>query len=292
MAPANGPLQPGQVVLQPGAVVPGQVVLQPVPVVQQPAGYPAAAPHPAVVPPPEAAEHPPMLEEEVPAEVRLYSHSRFLYWWPVWAVGYVMAIVTYAGGQHEQLGNFNVIIHPSKNLGVLYTLTFFLVILTTNISLRGLASFVAILSAAFIALLLAYFQLWEVVLSWFGHVAIYMNLGFYLFFSTIVLIVWVSSVFVYDRLTYWKVRPGQLTLEHVIGGAETNYDTRGMLFQKHRNDLFRHWILGFGSGDLEISTTGAKAETINIPNVLFINAKLRQIERLIAMKPTDSTVIV
>jgi hypothetical protein len=277
-------LPDGQVVLQPAA--PQQVVLQPVPVVQQPAVAPAATQPDALAGPPH--------EEKVPVEeqVILYSHSPFFYWWPVWAVGYVMALLTWMGGQHEHLGNFDVTIHPSKNLGVLYTLTFFLVILVTNISLRGLASLVALLSLAFGALLLAYFQLWETVLEWFGHVAIFMNLGFYLFFSTLILIVWCVSVFVYDRLSYWKVRPGQLTLEHVIGGAETNYDTRGMLFQKHRNDLFRHWILGLGSGDLEISTTGAKTETISVPNVLFVNAKLREIERLIAMKPTNRTVIV
>ena len=30
-----------------------------------------------------------------------------------------------------------------------------------------------------------------------------------------------------------------------------------MVFEKIRQDLFRHWILGLGSGDLRINTMGA-----------------------------------
>jgi len=92
-------------------------------------------------------------------------------------------------------------------------------------------------------------------------------------------------VFVYDRLTYWRVTPGQLTHDTVIGGAQRSYDTRGMVFEKQRQDLFRHWILGFGSGDIEISTMGARRETFSIPNVLFVDAKVSAIQRMIAMQP-------
>src|SRR6516165_11905661 len=31
-------------------------------------------------------------------EVRLYSHSPIFYWWPVWLVGYLMALLTYLDG--------------------------------------------------------------------------------------------------------------------------------------------------------------------------------------------------
>jgi hypothetical protein len=87
------------------------------------------------------------------------------------------------------------------------------------VTLRGLASVVAILAVAFGALLLAYYGLWEDVLNWMGKVSIYMNMGFYVFFSTLVLMVWAFSVFVYARLSYWRVTPGQLTYDAVIGGA-------------------------------------------------------------------------
>jgi hypothetical protein len=233
-----------------------------------------------VAPPPE----PPKEKVE---ELRIYSHSTFFYWWPVWVTGYVMALITRLDGQHLELGNTGIWVwmHPSKNLGVLFTLIFFLVILITNITLRGLASAVVILAAAFTALLLAYFGWWENVLNWIGKVSIFMNMGFYVFFSSLVLLVWAVSVFVYDRMSYWRVTPGQLTQDVVIGGAQKSYDTRGMVFEKKRQDLFRHWILGFGSGDIHISTTGARRETFSIPNVLFVDSKVSATQQMIAMQP-------
>ena len=245
---------------------------------------PAAAPV-AYQPVPQQAPAPQEHHEEQPHEIRVYSHSTFLYWWPVWLTGYIMALLTRIDGQLVDVGGSEVWMHRSKNLGVLFTLMFFLVILITNVTLRGLASVVAILAFAFGALLLAYYGMWEDVLNWMGKVSIFMNMGFYVFFSTLVLIVWAFSVFVYDRLSYWRVTPGQLTYDAVIGGAQKSYDTRGMVFEKHRQDLFRHWVLGLGSGDIQISTTGARRETLNIPNVLFVDAKVSEIQKMIAMQP-------
>lgn len=235
------------------------------------------------VPSAESAEN-----REGPTEVRLYSHSNFFYWWPVWAVGYLMALITSLHGHSEAIGGNHVLIDPSKNLGVVFTLTIFLVILITNVTLRGASSAIVLLTVAFMTLLLAYMGWWGDVLERLGLVAIYMNLGFYVVFSTLVFGLWAISVFFYDRLSYWKVTAGQVTHEAVVGGAQRSYDTRGMVFEKQRADLFRHWVLGMGSGDLVISTTGAKPETVAVPNVLFLSSKLRQIQHLIAMKPTGT----
>ncbi|HWG44628.1 MAG TPA: hypothetical protein VN688_17760 [Gemmataceae bacterium] len=279
LPPGSQPAYPGQ----PAAAPP----VAPVATYQTAPTMPVA-PMPA---PPQRMEQsaavPQNQQEEPLHELRIYSHSTFFYWWPVWVTGYIMALVTRIDGQLIPISDsgIQVWMHRSKNLGVIFTLLFFLVILITNISLRGMASVVAILSFAFGVLLLAYFGWWEDVLNWMGMVSIYMNMGFYVFFSTLVLIVWAFSVFVYDRLTYWRVTPGQLTHDTVVGGAQKSYDTRGMVFEKRRQDLFRHWILGFGSGDIEISTTGARRETVSIPNVLFVDAKVSAVQKMIAMSP-------
>jgi hypothetical protein len=250
-----------------------------------PAAPPPVAAQPIIINVPSAE---PAGDGGGPTEVRLYSHSNFFYWWPVWAVGYLMAFITSVHGHSEAIGQTHVLIDPSKNLGVVFTLTIFLVILITNVTLRGASSAIVLLIAAFLTLLLAYMGWWAEVLARLGLVAIYVNLGFYVVFSTLVFGLWALSVFVYDRLDYWKVRAGQITHETVVGGAERSYDTRGMVFEKQRADLFRHLVLGLGSGDLVISTTGAKPETVAVPNVLFLGTKVRQIQHLIAMKPTGS----
>ena len=58
--------------------------------------------------------------------------------------------------------------------------------------------------------------------------------------------------FVFDRMTYWRIRPGQMIEEHLIGGGAESYDTNGLRFQKLGSDLFRV-VLGLGAGDLRVA---------------------------------------
>jgi len=227
-----------------------------------------------------------------PREVRIYSHSYLFYWWPVWAVGYLCALLTYINGNtvlftyRDQ--EVEVMMHPSHNLGVVFTFTLLLVILLTNVAVRGLASVAVILSAIVAVLFLAYMEWWDAILSAMGRLAIYQNMGFYLFFSSAVFLVWASSVFVFDRLDYWVFQPGQMVHHSWLGGGEQTFDTRGMSITKQRSDMFRHWVLGLGSGDLHIAATGARAAEFTLTNVLFVGSKLDEIERLVSLKPSDA----
>ncbi len=76
---------------------------------------------------------------------------------------------------------------------------------------------------------------------------------------------------------------GQIRVCLAVGAGETVYDTTGMTFEKRQNDLFRHWIVGLGSGDLVMHRTNTNQE-IDMPNVLFIGAKVKEIEQLIKEK--------
>lgn len=221
-------------------------------------------------------------------QLRIYSHSSFFYWWPVWAVGYVMAFLTYAHGKPDQveaIGQAREWFHPSNNLGVVYILVLFLVILITNFSVRGLKSGMVILGAVLLAVVLAWVGWWDEVFSWFGHLRIHLTLGAYFWFSTLMFVTWVVTVFGLDRLSYWEFTPGQLTRKSVLGAGSKSYNAQGMGLEKHRDDLFRHWLLGLGSGDLRISTSGATHEQIEVPNVLFIGSKVEAMQRLIAEVP-------
>ncbi len=217
--------------------------------------------------------------------LRFYSHSPLFYWWPVWVVGYTMAIITYAFGQEHLIGQTRTWIHSSSNLGLIFFFVLFLVILITSVSVRGLASGMIILGLAFVTVLLAYFGWWDHVLSWFGGLEISLNLGAYFWFSTLMMIVWLASVFGLDRMSYWEIKPGQLTLHTLFGSGSQSYNTQGMALDKQHDDLFRHWLIGLGSGDLEIHTSGASRQQINVRNVLFIGSKVPVIQKLIAESP-------
>ncbi len=225
---------------------------------------------------------------QIHQQLRIYSHSSIFYWWPVWVVGYVLAFLTYLNGnsaQIEAIGQAREWIHPSSNLGVVFFLVLFMVILITNYSVRGLASGMVIMGAVLITVVLAYIGWWDEVFSWFGNLKVHLTLGAYFWFSTLMFLTWAITVFGLDRLNYWEVTPGQLTHRLLFGTGSKSFNAQGMGLEKHRSDLFRHWILGIGSGDLAIRTSGATQEKIDVPNVLFIDAKVATMQRLIAEVP-------
>jgi hypothetical protein len=133
-----------------------------------------------------------------------------------------------------------------------------------------------LLSIAFIAVLLAWFGWWDDIAKLIPYLSVHMNTGFYLVFSTGLLITWLMMFFVFDRLTYWRVRPGQMTEERLIGGGAESFDT---------NSLRSRVVLGLGAGDLRATTPGSSGAAIEISNVLFVDRKVHAIERLISVKP-------
>jgi hypothetical protein len=246
------------------------------------------------------------------SEIRIYSHSTIFYWWPVWMVGYVMAGITFAEGSHAAIvpagsvydeGSHAIVLpaatgHPgiagseigdrsaqSKNLGVVFTIILLLVVFITNTPLRGLWSGIAILLILVLTVTFAWLGVWADVLTAFGRISIHMNLGFYMFFSSLLFLLWAAVILVFDRMHYWKFRPGQLTYESWFGGGQKSYDTAGMLFEKLRDDPFRHWVLGLGSGDLVIAASGAQRDQIQIPNVLFLGPKLARLQKMVSERP-------
>src|SRR5579864_9276982 len=149
-------------------------------------------------------------------------------------------------------------------------------------------SVVALLTVAFIAVLLSWFGWWDDIAKVVPYLSVHMNTGFYLVFSTGLLIIWLMMFFVFDRLSYWRIRPGQVTVEHLIGGGAESFDTNGLHFQKLSSDFFRA-ALGLGAGDLRATAAGDRGTTIDIPNVIFADRKVRGIEKLISVKPDRTT---
>ena len=218
-------------------------------------------------------------------QIIVYGHSWIFYWWPVWITGYIMALSTWLHPVDVDLGGSHVLFSSRASLGVVFVLVALLTILITTTHMRGLISLVVVLVVAFVTLLLAYFNLWPAILHWFGHQTIFMDLGFYLFFSTGLLLLWLLVVLLFDHLSFWRIRPGQITHEYILGAVENSYDTDGMVFTKQQSDFFLNWILGFGSGDLQMQTMGGRGLQVKVSNVLFLNSRMNRIQQLIATKP-------
>lgn len=262
-----------------------------------------------------------------PREIRIISHSNLFYWWPVWAVGFLMAAITWFSGQrmitvpngtvaepgrelawHKESRDVLVLpakaslprdkndapIQPhlrmaeNKNLGVLFSIVLLLVIAITNIPLRGLWSVIVITVLLSITIILAILGKWGDILEAFSLLDIRINFAGYLVISTALFVLWLVIFVFFDKQIYMVFTPGQLRVRLEIGDAETAYDTTGMTIQKQRSDLFRHWILGLGSGDLLVRTSGAQAHFFDMPNVLFLGRKVKEIEEMLRSRQVVS----
>jgi hypothetical protein len=217
----------------------------------------------------------------VPAEIRVYGHSTLFYWWPAWLFGFAAAMVS--AGQ-ERLLSASGTQQAGSALGLGYVTLLILLIIFTNVRLRGIYSIVLLISVAFIVVLFAWFDWWENIIRMIPYLSVRMNTDFYMVFSTALFCIWLLMFFVFDRTTYWRIRPGQMTIEHVIGGGAESFDTNSLRFQKLNSDLFRA-LLGLGTGDLQAIVGGQYGTTVTISNVVFAARKVQAIEKLIAVKP-------
>ncbi len=255
------------------------------------------------------------------SQVVLISHSPIFYWWPVWLIGFLLAAVSYfsghvmaivpAGTVAEQQrtvegvdGPRDVLIIPagSKALadqaseeilqprhlaapgnapGMIFLVTLFLVIIITNVHMRGLWAVVVVLSVVLFTGLFAALGWWDPILRTLGVLDIHINALGYFTLSLVLFLIWILTFLVYDRRNRLVFSRGQLRVREAIGTGERVYDTFGMAVQKHRDDPFRHWLLGLGSGDLTIRVAGTNANQIEAPNILQVNRKLEQINRML-----------
>lgn len=302
---------------------------------------PSSVPPPA--PPPPPAPSVPSVGTSSGQEIKIVSHSNLFYWWPVWAIGLLMALLTLFDGRRlvlvpsdvEVRRDWQVIVGTtespgggtvpktetregvllekghllpdkpefpgdsklpkpappklrmasSSSYGVVWATILLLVIAITNVPLRGLWSVVVIVLVVLVAVIFALLDWWTPILDALYFLDIRVNMGGYLFISLILLGIWLVSVLLFDRQIYMVFTPGQLKVCLEIGGGETAYDTMGMSIEKHRDDLFRHWILGLGSGDITVKTSGATSHTFHLPNVLFVGRKLQMIEEMQRERP-------
>jgi hypothetical protein len=237
-------------------------------------------------------------EQHLP-DIKIYSHSPILYWWPVWALGFVLALVTAFDGGHmaylppgTQAVDGKLVApaggdalkpqeHMARNpyLGTVFFLTILVVFVCSNVQMRGLWEWVGVLVIALVITLISLYGLWETLLDWLKLLHIRINLAGYLFLATWVFAVWVVSVFVFDRRTYILFSAGQIRVRDEIGQAEKVFDVTNVTFQVQPNVFFRHRVLGlYGAGDLVVRTGGPHPEVLDWPNVLWARSKLRMIQ--------------
>ncbi|HMF18457.1 MAG TPA: hypothetical protein VKE98_14705 [Gemmataceae bacterium] len=258
----------------------------------------------------------------LPQTIRVVSHTTLIYWWPVWLVGLILAGLTYFDGTrlavlppgttvrviqpnkvYELETNktsadleeaaaksakgqdaFSVRVAAHKRYGLVYTIVLVLVIFGSNVPLRGLASVVAILAILAVTVLFRHLDWWTPIFDLLGSLPIQISMAGYLVPSLVLLILWLATFFLYDPLRYVVFTPGQMAVHKEIGDQREVFDTTQVEVEKRRSDLFRHWVLGFGAGDLIIKVPSQSLQIV-LPNVLFVGRRVTEIANLMRLKP-------
>jgi hypothetical protein len=251
-----------------------------------------------------------------PLEVHIVAHTMLLYWWPVWAAGLLLAGLTWLDGHRLAIvpagteavegfdGGREALVLPAgahlpkdpatgrpreptlrvashSGYGVIFVVVVLLVVFITNVPIRGLWSVVVVVTLLLGTVILALAGWWDDILEAAGHSHVYINAFGYLALALPLLALWLVVVLFFDRQMYMVFTPGQLRVCQEIGSGEAVYDTRGMAVAKRRSGLFRHWLLGFGSGDLVVKTAGASARQFEMHNVLFVASKLQVVQEML-----------
>jgi hypothetical protein len=246
------------------------------------------------------------------------------YWWPVWAVGLLMALLTVLGGHRmaivpsgteavsaRKVEGFDdprdALVAPAgaklpadpitkaleqptlhvaghSGYGVIFAVVLVLVLFITNVPIRGLVSVIVVITVVLLSIILALTGAWDSIFRFLDNSHVYINAFGYLEIAVPLLILWLLAVLIFDRQTYMVFAPGQLRVHQDIGGGEIAYDALGMVVEKKRSDLFRHWLLGIGSGDLIVKTAGASSQQFQMPNVLFEGHKLQLIQQMLQQR--------
>lgn len=213
------------------------------------------------------------------SELKVYTHSPILYWWPIWALGLIFGFVSmFVGGEGTEAAQ--------RVQGQTFVFVLVFVIFSTTVKLRGANSVILGLILAIGGILLATANLSGPIAAFIGGLDIRMSPAFYWFVGITVFLMWAIMIFGFDKVKFYEIAPGQVR-ERVFWGsgdrAESGANARCRYL---KDDFLRHRMLGLiVTGDIEI--TLADGEVWYLHNVIFAKQKANRINELIVTRPVD-----
>jgi hypothetical protein len=228
----------------------------------------------------------PGIKKRPPDRLKVYQHSDLFYWWVVWLYGYFCAFVTWVWGTYIIFADGRpVLFYTQAWLGVSFVGLSLFVLVFTNARARGVKSLIILLVLIIIGLVVQLTYGLENLFRFIPLLLVYMNLAFYMFFSTVLLIAWVSVFYIGDRLVYWEFAPGSISMKYRFSEGGENFATPHVETTRHSDDFIVHKVLGLtGTGDLDVrfGTPGGGQKHYFLKNVMRIATTEKEINRLVA----------
>jgi hypothetical protein len=204
----------------------------------------------------------------------IVGHGKILFWWPVWAYGYFMAIWSYFAGVSD-----GSVVTINNELNFLFIVLLIFVIAFTNMKLPFSAFMIAVLAIAIVIILLKVESSIKILPLLFASIRVDINHWFYLSMATGLLAVWLISLFIYDRRLIFIVNKGQIVVRHKYNRQKDEIFrvTNARVFRESE-DFVCHNILGLGLvSDIHIRSNDSKEI---VCNVIFAKRRVAEIEKV------------
>lgn len=213
------------------------------------------------------------------SEIKVYTHSPILYWWPIWALGLVFGFVSlFVSGEGTEAA--------ARVQGQTFVFVLVFVIFSTTVKLRGANSVILGLILLIGGILLATANLSGPIAAFIGGLDIRMSPAFYWFVGISVFVMWAVMIFGFDKVKFYEIAPGQVRERVFWGSGDRAESGANARCRYMKDDFLRHRILGVVvTGDIEI--TLADGEVWYLHNVLFAKQKANRINELIVTRPVD-----
>ncbi|MEL6416839.1 MAG: hypothetical protein AAFQ15_18070, partial [Pseudomonadota bacterium] len=145
------------------------------------------------------------------SELRVYTHSPILYWWPIWSLGLLFGIVSlFVSGEGTEAA--------ARVQGQTFVFVLVFIIFSTTVKLRGANSVILGLILLIGGILLATANLSGPIAAFIGGLDIRMSPAFYWFVGISVFVMWAVMIFGFDKVKFYEIAPGQVR-ERVFWGS-------------------------------------------------------------------------
>ena len=136
------------------------------------------------------------------SELKVYTHSPILYWWPIWALGLIFGFVSmFVGGEGTEAAQ--------RVQGQTFVFVLVFVIFSTTVKLRGANSVILGLILAIGGILLATANLSGPIAAFIGGLDIRMSPAFYWFVGITVFLMWAIMIFGFDKVKFYEIEIGR-----------------------------------------------------------------------------------
>jgi hypothetical protein len=213
-------------------------------------------------------------EEKKEGEViYLRSYSKVVFLFPLFLTSIILWIIQYFFGATGE---------PLPWLGFVWTVVFFINLLTIAFDLSATKFFVIMIIIAVLIVLSIFLSLPAIINTFFKNVTIVefnigMNIDFYLVMTFLIGILLLIALIV-PRFNYWKLMRNELIHKKGIFVEADRYPTKGLRFKKKIPDILEFFFLGAGSITLLLS----KDDSEHLSTIPRIDNKTRRIDELLS----------